>query len=82
MMKSPGSKKNSYENKDIFFDTFNFEQHDIYRSLDSFNNLARDLIKHNNEKIEKIYGRNKELAYYDVTNFYYEITYDLYTVTF
>jgi transposase len=70
---SPSSKKNAFENKDNFFDTFNFQQHDIYRSLDYFNKFTRDVIKHNNAKIESIYERNKELAYYDVTNFYYEI---------
>lgn len=73
---SPSSKKKAFENRDMFFDKFNFELEDIYRALTFFNKYSLDLQKHLNEQVEKNYGRNKELAYYDVTNFYFEIPYD------
>ena len=72
----PSSKKEAFDNKNIFFEKFDFSLDDVYRSLDYFNNLKDDLIKHVNLGVESIYTRNKELAYYDVTNYYFEIPYD------
>lgn len=72
----PSSKKKAFETKDIFFDNFNFELEDVYRSLTFFNRFSLDLQKHLNEQVEKNYGRDKSLAYYDVTNYYFEISYD------
>ena len=72
----PSSKKNAFENKDIFFDKFDFELEDVYRALTFFNSFSIDIQKHLNEQVEKNYGRDKSIAYYDVTNFYFEIPYD------
>ena len=72
----PSSKKKAFEDKDTFFDKFDFELEDIYRALSFFNQYSLDLQKHLNEQVEKNYGRDKSIGYYDVTNFYFEIPYD------
>lgn len=73
----PGSKKETFENKNKFFEPFNgFELHDIYRSLDYFNNYKEDieLLLWNNTK--KTYNRDVSRTYYDCTNYYFEINYN------
>jgi len=73
---SPGSKKRAYEERGRYFDFENkdaFGLVDVYRSLSHFAKLEKDiqLLIHN--RITKNYGRNLELIYYDVTNYYFEI---------
>jgi len=72
----PSSKKKAFETKDNFFEKFNFQLEDIYRALSPFNKYSTELQKHLNEQVEKLYGRDKSIAYYDVTNYYFEIPYD------
>lgn len=72
----PSSKKNAYETKDNFFEKFDFSLDHIYRALTYFNQYSLELQKHLNQQVEKIYGRDKSKAFYDVTNFYFEIPYD------
>lgn len=72
----PGSKKRAYEERGKYFDFENedaFGLVDVYRSLSHFAKLEKDiqLLIHN--RITKNYGRNLELIYYDVTNYYFEI---------
>lgn len=73
---NPGSKKETYENKDIYFDNFNFSLKDLYRSLDNFCEYQEDiqtwLWKHTKEK----YNRDVSNSYYDCTNYYFEISYN------
>ena len=69
---APSSKKKAFENKDWFFENFDFTLDDIYRCL-TFANSKRDNLKlHLHRKIKEQYGRNTELVYYDVTNYYFE----------
>ena len=73
----PGSKKENFENKEIFFKAFNnFELYDIYRSLDYFNSYKDEieLLLWNSTK-EK-YNRDASRSYYDCTNYYFEINYN------
>ena len=72
----PSSKKKAYESKDRFFERYNFKLEDVYRSLSFFNRYSAELQKHLNEQVVSIYGRDKTLGYYDVTNFYFEIPYE------
>jgi len=72
----PSSKRKAFEAKDNFFEKFNFELEDVYRALSPFNKYSLELQKHLNEQVEKNYGRDKSIAYYDVTNYYFEIPYD------
>ena len=68
----PGSKKNAHELKDKFFDILDFSLDDVYHSLSFFNRHARECQKHMHEQITKKYGRETDLIYYDVTNYYFE----------
>jgi transposase len=70
---SPGSKKRAFEEKSRYFERFDFELEDIYRSLPYFDKLSNELQRYMNEKIIEKYGRNTQTIYYDVTNFYFEI---------
>lgn len=72
----PSSKKHAYDTKHIFFDKFDFSLDDIYRSLDYFNKYSNEIQQHLHEQVCDLIGRNSELAYYDVTNYYFEIPYD------
>ena len=73
---APGSKKRAFDERGRYFD---FEKDDafalvdIYRSLSHFAKLEKDiqLLMHN--RITKNYGRDLDLIYYDVTNYYFEI---------
>ncbi len=73
---NPGSKKEAYENKNIYFDNFNFSLKDLYRSLDNFCEYQEDiqtwLWNHTKEK----YNRDVSNSYYDCTNYYFEISYN------
>jgi transposase len=70
----PSSKKEAFEKKGMFFEQFNFELHDIYRSLKHFNNYKEDIVTQLDKIVTDKYGRKKDLGYYDVTNYYFEIT--------
>ena len=72
----PSSKKNAYETKNRFFDSFNFSLDDVYRALDYFSRYSQELQKHLHARVCSLVGRNSEKAYYDVTNFYFEIPYE------
>jgi len=70
------SKKQAYENRSRYFD---FEKEDafslidIYRSLSHFATLENDIQLLIHDRISKQYGRQLELIYYDVTNYFFEI---------
>ena len=72
----PASKNETYNNKDIFFDNFDFSLKDLYRSLDYFNSFKDELqtLLWNNTKDK--YKRDASTSYYDCTNYYFEISYN------
>ncbi len=70
---SPGSKKKAFEEKERYFERFNFSLVDMYRALSQFSKVARDCQRYLHEKVVDKYGSNTETIYYDVTNFYFEI---------
>lgn len=69
----PASKKSTFENRDAFFDKFDFSLPDIYRSLEFFKKYKNALMLWIHEHIRAGYGRDTSLVYYDVTNYYFEI---------
>jgi len=69
----PGSKKQAYDQQNQFFETMAPSLESVYRSLDYFDRFNLDLQSWLNEAVKKQYGRNQEYAYYDVTNYYFEI---------
>ncbi|MDD2482213.1 MAG: IS1634 family transposase [Lutispora sp.] len=70
---SPGSKKKAFEEKSRYFERFSFSLMHIYRSLSHFSDIAIELQRHMNSQISERYGRNTDIIYYDVTNYYFEI---------
>lgn len=70
---SPGSKKKAFEEKDRYFERFNFSLADVYRSLAHFSKISTEFQRYLNAQIAAQYGRNTKTIYYDVTNFYFEI---------
>jgi transposase len=69
----PGSKKQAYDQQNQFFETMAPSLEAVYRSLDYYDRFNLDLQAWLNEAVKKQYGRNQEYAYYDVTNYYFEI---------
>lgn len=69
----PSSKKRSYEYKDMFFERFDFELHDIYRALSHFSKIGLECQRFISDQINAKFGRNTSLMYFDVTNFHFEI---------
>lgn len=70
---APGSKKNTYENREMYFDKHNYSLDDVYRSLSFFNQKSNELQLWINDRIIEKYNRDTSLVYYDVTNYYFEI---------
>lgn len=72
----PSSKKNAYETKNRFFDSFHFSLDDVYRALDYFSRYSEELQKYLHDRVSSLVGRDPQKAYYDVTNYYFEIPYE------
>lgn len=72
----PSSKNETYNNKDVFFEKFDFSLKDLYRSLDYFELLKDDIVKSIWENTKKTYKRDTSITYYDTTNYYFEISYN------
>ena len=72
----PASKNETFNNKDIFFEKFDFSLKDLYRSLDYFESLKDDIIKTIWDSTKETYKRETDISYYDTTNYYFEISYN------
>lgn len=72
----PGSKKETYENKNIFFENFDFSLKDMYRSLDYFNSYKNEILSLIWNITKDKYNRDVSSVYYDCTNYYFEISYN------
>ena len=70
---SPGSKKKAYEEKERYFERFDFALADVYRSLSHFAQIGSDIQRYLSDQVACKYGRDTHIVYYDVTNFYFEI---------
>ena len=69
----PSSKKETYENKNIYFDNFDFSEDDMYRALTYLKDYKEEieLLLWNNTKDK--YKRDNSKTFYDCTNYYFEI---------
>lgn len=72
----PGSKKETFDNKNVFFDDFDFSLKDLYRSLDYFNSYRDEILSLIWNKTKDTYKRDTSSVYYDCTNYYFEISYN------
>ena len=68
----PSSKKKTWEGRKNYFEKFDFSLDDVYRTLPTLAGLSEDLQLFLHNRISKVYGRDAELVYYDVTNYYFE----------
>ena len=70
---APCSKRATSQKRDLLYG-FNseFELHDIYRALDLLAEIELPLQQYINEQIKTKIGRDLSLAFYDVTNYYFE----------
>lgn len=74
----PQSKKKTFENKDkyLFDITTSNDINQIYRTLDILSENSKKIQNRMNTKIKNSsIGRNTNLTYYDVTNYYFETMY-------
>jgi transposase len=71
----PGSKISAFEERQryLFDMTQSDEPREIYRALDCLDEKSDALQKRMNTKISAAIGRNTEVCFYDVTNYYFEI---------
>ena len=70
----PDSKRATFQMKNGFYDMrTEFTLQDIYRSLDLFAELEVELQRHLNERVKETIGRDLSHAFYDVTNYFFEI---------
>ena len=72
----PASKNETFNNKDIFFEKFDFSLKDLYRSLDYFNSFRDDILRLIWDNTKDKYNRDASISYYDTTNYYFEISYN------
>ena len=68
----PESKRHTVEMKDHFFENFNFSLDDVYDCLTHFDKCSEEAQLHIHQMVTEQYGRDTELIYYDVTNYYFE----------
>jgi hypothetical protein len=73
-MLAPDSKRASCQAKDGFYglDT-EFTLPGIYRSLDHFAGFDIELQRHLNERVKELVGRDLSYAFFDATNYFFEI---------
>jgi transposase len=70
----PDSKRASFRMKDNFYGmNVEFSLPDVYRSLDFYAAFSVELQRHLNEKVKRMTGRDLSYAFYDMTNYYFEI---------
>lgn len=73
---SPASKLDTYNNKNRYFDSFDFSLKDMYRALDHLPNLKDEILSNIWENTLQEYRRDASTTYYDCTNYYFEISYN------
>ena len=70
----PDSKRASVQMKDGFYGmSTDFTLPDVYRSLDHFAGFEVEFQRHLNERVKETIGRDLSYAFYDVTNYFFEI---------
>lgn len=69
----PASKKKTFEDREIFFENFDFSLDDVYRCLSFLAKHKDTLLIRIHDTIKGLYGRDTSLVYYDVTNYHFEI---------
>jgi len=71
-MLHPSSKRKTYQDRIRYFEKDNYSLDDVYRFLTFLNKHGSSLQLWINDRIKQLYGRDTNLVYYDVTNYYFE----------
>ncbi len=71
----PDSKLGTFENRKryLFGVAASASEREVYRALDCLSKASESIQKRMNTKIRAALGRNTEVCFYDVTNYYFEI---------
>ena len=70
----PASKRETYENRDVYFEEFSgFFLDDVYSCLDFIDEHREDLQKWIFERSQGLIPRDLSVSYYDCTNYYFDI---------
>jgi transposase len=70
----PGSKKEAFDKKEIFFEPFeDFSLDDVYHSLDVVAKNIESLQQWIFKRSEKLTDRDLSVSYFDCTNYYFDI---------
>lgn len=70
----PDSKRATFQLKNGFYGMrTDFSLPDIYRALERFADFEVELQRHVNERVKATIGRDLSYAFYDVTNYFFEI---------
>ena len=69
----PGSKKYEFENKNLFFDDFNFSDDQMYDGINFIGKNRKYILEHLSYQLNKIYNPITSRTYFDCTNIYFEI---------
>ena len=71
----PGSKKDTYEHRDMLFESFeDIKLDDIYRALDYYTKYDAEFQVWLYDHSAPLYKRNIRTTYFDCTNYYYDIS--------
>jgi hypothetical protein len=74
---SPDSKRATCQMKDDYYGMrTDFMLEDVYRSLDHYDAFFTELQRHLNGKVKETIGRDLSYAFYDVTNYFFEIDFN------
>ncbi len=73
---NPGSIKYTFEHKNQFFEPFDLNLNDLYRSLKPILDCKEDIFKIIWDNTKDKYNRDASTSFYDCTNYYFEIEYD------
>jgi len=70
----PGSKKYTYDNRDIYFEKFDgFSLDDVYHNLTFIDKYQQEMQKWIFERSTNICNRDLSVSYFDCTNYYFDI---------
>ena len=69
---NPDSKKSTYENRNNYITSKDVELENLYRGLKFLGIQKDNLEKHINKQLSKAMDRNLNVAFYDVTTYYFE----------
>jgi transposase len=69
----PASKQATWLRRTFFFEKFQFSLENVYRFLSFLSRFTEELPLYLHQQVQQRYGRNTEMVYYDVTNYYFEI---------